>query len=154
MSNQVPSPKTNQISYQQSQQQQQVRNPLFDEMKNYCKSLWKINLPPKIKNFWWRALHWWREFYDGFYVAQNMKKRGIHVDPNCQICGEKDETVDHIRFHFRILKEIQSLMPSLFQTHRQNNQICSKMLIKEENRNLMNFFCRIEALEDEEYIDF
>lgn len=51
--------------------------------------LWKANLPTKIKNFGWRALH------NGIAVKDNLVRRGLGDDKRCPLCGEGDETAMH-----------------------------------------------------------
>lgn len=54
-------------------------------MKSCYSRLWKLDIPPKIKMFWWRAIH------NGIPVAANLKRRGIKVDTVCQICGDAEK---------------------------------------------------------------
>lgn len=82
----------------------------IEVMKRCCTRLWKLNIPPKIKTFWWRALQ------NGLPVATNMKIRVPKIDHICQTCGEMDEIVDHVLFQCRVTKEIWSMVPSLFQS--------------------------------------
>ena len=66
--------------------------------------VWKLNLPPKLKIFWWKILH------NGLPVADNLRKRGINIYSYCQACGEEIETVQHMLMHYRVAKEIWSLL--------------------------------------------
>lgn len=43
-------------------------------------------------------------------VAANLKKRGIKVDQNCQVCGEEVETLQHMLINCRVAKEIWSFV--------------------------------------------
>ena len=65
---------------------------------------WKLNLPPKLKMFWWKVLH------NGLPVADNLRKRGINIYSYCQVCGEEIETVQHMLMRCRVAKEIWSLL--------------------------------------------
>lgn len=69
------------------------------------KYIWNVDVPPKLKHFWWRSLH------NGLPVADNLKKRGLRVDAICQLCGEEDETVNHLLFQCKLTKEIWDLTP-------------------------------------------
>lgn len=69
------------------------------------KSLWKFQLPSKIKHFLWRVLH------NAIPVASNLKQRKIINDSIFSVCGEKEETVNHIIFQCRVSKEIWDLAP-------------------------------------------
>lgn len=53
------------------------------------KRLWNAEVPEKIKNFGWRALH------NGLPVRGNLGKRGTNVDDSCPLCGEEHETITH-----------------------------------------------------------
>ncbi|BFG21271.1 hypothetical protein CerSpe_075460 [Prunus speciosa] len=54
------------------------------------KLLWKIQAPPKIKNFMWRALR------NCLATSENLFKRKIGRSPLCQICSTHPESVEHI----------------------------------------------------------
>ena len=66
----------NQLSLVSSSSHTQTRNQLLQK-------LWRCNIPPKIKIFWWKVLH------NGLPVADNLKRRGCKVPPDCQACGGK-----------------------------------------------------------------
>uniref|UniRef100_A0A803LQM6 Reverse transcriptase zinc-binding domain-containing protein n=1 Tax=Chenopodium quinoa TaxID=63459 RepID=A0A803LQM6_CHEQI len=62
--------------------------------------LWNANVPPKVKNFGWRALH------GGLPVRSKLKKRGICDDDVCPVCGENAETIMHSLFFCPVAKSI------------------------------------------------
>lgn len=72
------------ISIQETQQQQ-GQSGISEEVKKCCSALWKLNLPPKFKTFWWRVAH------NSLAVTINLNKRGVHIDDTCQSCGEDAE---------------------------------------------------------------
>lgn len=53
------------------------------------KRLWNADVPEKIKNFGWRALH------NGLPVRESLGKRGINLDERCPMCDEEQETITH-----------------------------------------------------------
>ena len=69
----------------QETQQQQGQSGISEEVKKCCSALWKLNLPPKLKTFWWRVAH------NSLAVTINLNKRGVHIDDTCQSCGEDAE---------------------------------------------------------------
>lgn len=69
------------------------------------KSLWRMQFPSKLKHFWWRVLH------NALLVAFKLKQRTIINDSVCSVCGEKDETVNHLLFQCRVSKEVWDLVP-------------------------------------------
>lgn len=53
------------------------------------KKMWSKKLPPKICHFLWRAS------LDAIPTATDLRRRGIPIDPICQICGLEGESADH-----------------------------------------------------------
>lgn len=87
--------------------QEELRhNGTSNEIKSCCSALWKLNLPPKLKNFWWRVT------YDSLPVTSKLRRRGIQVDDTCQTFAEEVEMLNHMLFHCRVSKEIWSLTPT------------------------------------------
>ena len=71
-----------------------------DASHHLFSDIWKLNVPQKIKHFWWRSLH------NALPTADNLRKRKIHADDTCQRCGESIETINHLLFECRISREI------------------------------------------------
>ncbi|KAL9660376.1 hypothetical protein QQ045_025189 [Rhodiola kirilowii] len=75
---------------------EKMRNPPvgeqsnFSQLKRFWKSLWKLQIPSKIKVFGWRL------FYDSLPTKQNLSRRGCVVVNKCCHCGFKGETAIHI----------------------------------------------------------
>ena len=67
------------------------------------KKIWRLNIPPKIKMFWWKLLH------DGLPVAYNLNQRGCKLEPTCKVRGDYDENIDHMLIQCRVAREIWSL---------------------------------------------
>lgn len=76
-----------------------------EEQKNLFKMVWKLNAPPKIKTFWWKVVH------NRLPVATQLNKRGVRVDSLCLMCGEEKETVNHVLFQCRVVREVWELAP-------------------------------------------
>ncbi|KAG7557763.1 Zinc knuckle CX2CX4HX4C [Arabidopsis suecica] len=70
-----------------------------------CSSFWSLNIPPKIKHFWWRVLH------NALPVADSLNRRRLRINPDCNFCGEGRETIQHLLFQCRVAKEIWELSP-------------------------------------------
>lgn len=110
------------------------------EMKRSCSSIWSLNLPPKIRTFWWRIIH------DGLPVAENLKRRNIKVDNSCQTCGECPETQNYMLFECRVTKEIWSLILTSFgkgrNVHTDTHENIKEMitLAKKDKREHLNFY--------------
>jgi hypothetical protein len=53
-------------------------------------TLWKLEVPPKVRVFWWRVLH-------GFLPTRHvLHRRHIEKDTSCEVCGTRYETIKHI----------------------------------------------------------
>lgn len=52
--------------------------------------IWKLDVPPKVKVFWWRVLH---EFLPTKAVLNHR-----HIEPTafCEMCGAEKETIRHV----------------------------------------------------------
>jgi hypothetical protein len=53
------------------------------------KKLWKLNWPPKIKQFLWRVEH------NSHVMKLNIKRRRIDLDTRCPVCWCLDEDGGH-----------------------------------------------------------
>lgn len=72
---------------------------ITDEMNQLCSTIWKLNLPPKVKVVWWKLVH------QGMAAAENLEEKRSKIDSTCQIFGEEHETQNDMMFTFRVLKE-------------------------------------------------
>lgn len=57
--------------------------PSFDEANPLWKKLWKMSVPPKVRDFWWRVAH------DFVPVRANMHKRHVENHATCLDCGAR-----------------------------------------------------------------
>lgn len=82
------------------------QNPSTNELKA---KVWELPTDPKLKVFLWKML------CGALPVAVALNGRGIRVDERCQICGEGDETVNHVLFTCTLARQIWALtgIPSL-----------------------------------------
>lgn len=78
-------------------------SPHVSPVNNMLARLWRINIPPKIKMFWWKVFH------NGVPVLENLVKRGSGGCNICMVCGEESESVDHMLVRCRVAKEVWSL---------------------------------------------
>jgi hypothetical protein len=60
--------------------------------------IWKLEVPPKVRVFWWRVLH------DFLPVKQVLHRR--HVEPlaNCEVYGAEKESIKHVLLECTISK--------------------------------------------------
>jgi hypothetical protein len=58
----------------------------------YWNKLWKLNVPPKIRNFWWRVIN-------GFIPCrQVLNRRHMEEVAFCKTCGADEESIFHAFF--------------------------------------------------------
>ncbi|KAL2926351.1 hypothetical protein RDABS01_011624, partial [Bienertia sinuspersici] len=72
---------------------------------NIWEKVWKAQVPPKILNFGWRALH------GCLPVKVKLMQRGLGEDGKCKGCGEEVETVFHCLVKCPIVRNIWYLSP-------------------------------------------
>ena len=54
------------------------------------KHIWTLNVPPKVRNFLWRACS------NILPTRENLHRRKVAVDPLCEFCKKQPETVCHV----------------------------------------------------------
>lgn len=55
------------------------------------KLVWKLNVPPKVRVFWWRAMH-------NFLPSKQDLRRHVIPESHCEMCGDPVESLYHIVF--------------------------------------------------------
>ena len=60
---------------------QETSAVISEEVRKCCSSIWSLNIPPKIKTFWWRIAH------GGIALLDNLRRRGVKMDNTCLVCG-------------------------------------------------------------------
>ena len=55
-----------------------------------AKELWKSSAPPKVKFFFWLALH------GRLWTADRRKRHGLQDSDACALCNQSAETIDHL----------------------------------------------------------
>ncbi|VVA90818.1 unnamed protein product [Arabis nemorensis] len=83
----------------------QSQNDQGEDIKSLSRSVWKLNAPPKIKHFCWRIVH------SSSLGLKNLAIRGLKVDLKCILCGQTDETTNHLMFQCRVSREIWEITP-------------------------------------------
>lgn len=70
--------------------------------------LWNLAIPPKVKNFVWRAI------LECLPTLENLRKRFVDVYPFCQVCKVASESQEHILYYCPFANRcwsISSLIP-------------------------------------------
>jgi hypothetical protein len=78
----------------------------------WWKKVWKLNVPPKIRIFWWRLM---QNYLPS--KAELMRRHVTHED-HCEACGEQGESLYHVVFQcthaiqfWRAVKELIGCRP-------------------------------------------
>uniref|UniRef100_A0A803NG12 Uncharacterized protein n=1 Tax=Cannabis sativa TaxID=3483 RepID=A0A803NG12_CANSA len=70
--------------------QTQKSNRLRDNNFGFWRKLWHLKIPPKVKNFMWRAVS------DVLPTCLQLVSKGASVSPMCLVCHHTAETATHI----------------------------------------------------------
>lgn len=65
--------------------------------------VWSTKSSPKIKMFLWRILS------AALPVADQIIRRGMSIDPRCQICGDEGESTNHVLFTCSMARQVWAL---------------------------------------------
>lgn len=69
------------------------------------KALWQIRIKGKIKMFLWKCNH------RALPVRVELNQRKMQVDSICLLCGDEEETVEHLFFNYDRAKRIWAISP-------------------------------------------
>jgi hypothetical protein len=67
-----------------------------------AKELWRAHVPPKVKFFFWLALH------GRLWTAARRMRHGLQVTAACVFCDQLDETTDHLLCSCVFAREVWS----------------------------------------------
>lgn len=102
--------------------------------KEWWDSLWKQQIPPKIKMFMWRV------FNDCVPSVCNLMKKGIEVCSDCGSCKIKGETTDHVLLCCRRVKEIWGIiLPRIFQYRHFHQSVQDRIVMLHESLSAKEF---------------
>ena len=79
------------------------------EDKPIWNRLWKLSIPPKVRNFVWRAS------LDILPTRANLACRRVPIDPKCVVCGSSDKTVLHILWQCPLTRNVWALVKGKLQ---------------------------------------
>jgi len=94
-------------------------------------SLWKLDIPPKCRVFWWRVLH------NSLPSRAELKRRHVEPESHYHVCGDPSESLYHVFFecltakHFwKAVKDLKGLAiprlhPCSFATDILKPEICN-----------------------------
>lgn len=62
------------------------------EQSGQWSSVWRLDVPPKIRVFWWRVMH------NSLPSKSELKRRHVEKESYCEVCGDPDECLYHMFF--------------------------------------------------------
>lgn len=78
--------------------------------------IWKSNIPPKIIFFIWCAVH------GKLNTADLLLREGISCQKICSLCGNVDETSDHLLLHCKVAYKVWGCLRHLSGPGRSQDQ--------------------------------
>lgn len=79
--------------------------PSSHSQEKVWRKIWKAPVHNRIQNFLWRLAK------NVLLTRGNLVKKGVIVTPECPICHDNEETVDHLFFHCALSKHVWFLSP-------------------------------------------
>ena len=73
------------------------------------RKIWKLNVPPKVRNFLWRACS------GCLPTRENLHKKRVRVDEKCEVCCHHFETICHVLWECPFARNIWSLFRGTLQ---------------------------------------
>lgn len=64
----------------------------FTPNKKLWDVIWQLNIPHKMRHFWWRASS------NNLTTKENLMRRRCGSSKTCPICGSFDESIEHLLF--------------------------------------------------------
>lgn len=64
--------------------------------------IWKAAVPPRIKFFFWHAIH------GRLWTAERRWRHGLQQDATCALCHQEDETANHLLVACAFSREVWS----------------------------------------------
>ena len=67
------------------------------------KRTWKLNVPPKVRTFLWRACS------NILTTRENLHRRKVQLEPTCGLCCQCTETVEHVLWECPLARNVWAL---------------------------------------------
>uniref|UniRef100_A0A2N9F0V7 non-specific serine/threonine protein kinase n=1 Tax=Fagus sylvatica TaxID=28930 RepID=A0A2N9F0V7_FAGSY len=85
-------------------------------LRRFWKSMWRLSVPSKCKHLLWRACT------ASLPTRNNLRHRGIMVDPKCLFCNIETETITHILWACPMARNVWGIVPGKLQkmSHTEN----------------------------------
>lgn len=102
-------------------------------------AIWRMEVPPKVRVFWWRVVH-------GFLPARHvLYKRHIDKVANCEVCGAEGETIKHVlmdctitQSFWRSAREVTGIKVPILHDHTwARDLLCDQVCSRKEAATIM-----------------
>ena len=54
----------------------------------------------------WTAQVMWRLIHNIIPTVENLKMKGMDLEGGCDVCGVREETVNHVMFHCKLSQDV------------------------------------------------
>ncbi|XP_062119188.1 uncharacterized protein LOC133832929 [Humulus lupulus] len=88
-----------------------------DYKEKWWKALWKLEVPPKVKIFWWKVCHKW------IPAKVCLKRRGMDLNTTCSLCKIDEERVGHALWWCKLTKEFSKFVVVSWATWERRNKV-------------------------------
>ncbi|XP_073105237.1 uncharacterized protein [Elaeis guineensis] len=72
----------------------------------FSKGIWRSAIPKKIRIFLWLALR------NRLHTGEIFNKKGWHVSAGCALCGQREETINHLLLTCPFTRSIRNVLVS------------------------------------------
>ena len=70
-------------------EQNQVEHSTASRDRTHWRKIWKLNVPPKVRNFIWRACS------NILPTKESLHRRRVNVDARCELCCQQPKSAGH-----------------------------------------------------------
>ena len=84
-------------------EQTRIEHSTTNTERPIWRKLWKLNVPPKVRMFLWRACA------NVLPTKENLNRRRIQVDPQCEICCQQPKSVGHLLWECSLAQNLWAL---------------------------------------------
>ena len=88
------------------------------------KEIWTLNVPPKVRNFMWRACS------NCLPTRDNLHRRHVKLEPTCELCRQHPETVSHLLWTCPFARNVWALFKG--KTQKCSNEPCDFFLLSKQ----------------------
>ena len=91
------------------QELNQVEHSTAGKDRTHWRKIWKLNVPPKVCNFIWRACS------NILPTRESLHRRRVNVDGRCELCCQQPESAGHLLWECPFARNVWALCPGKIQ---------------------------------------